>query len=147
MEDQVIIQDSIPPGPNNTIGPGPTGGPKGPPAGYKPITGTPPVAVMKVARSLLGGSFGTTTPFSIGDIHYMARIEPHWHPLDYTKGPRGWHKGCSVYIAANQELPTNSNLSIQNQPISINNPKSENVIDSGRLQFLQRIDKFLNNLE
>jgi hypothetical protein len=61
----------------------------------------------KVARSLLGGEFGTITLFQIGDKYYVARVEPHYHPpppadtptqeLSKYPKPWGWHKGVTIY--------------------------------------------------
>ena len=84
------------------IGPGPSGAPSGPPAGYKALTGTIPQGVGAMARQLLSGDFGTMTPFKVDGLKYMARVEPHYHPPGFKGGPNGWHKGVTVYVAIDQ---------------------------------------------
>lgn len=147
-QEQVTVGQSVPPS-DNSIGPGPQGGPKGPPSGFVPLPKneiTPTIA--RIASSLLGGEFGTTTPFSIGDRRYMARVEPHYHPpppqgcgtpalpdcnpQSFPK-PWGWHKGVTVYKAA---------------------PGTQTIEDyvgkssvSPRMKFLQRLDEFYQELE
>jgi hypothetical protein len=58
--------------------------------------------VAKVAKSLLGKPFGTTTEFEAGGKSYVARNEPHYHPPGYVGGPTGWHQGVTVYEAKPQ---------------------------------------------
>ena len=141
------VFDSIPPGPDNKIGPGPKGIPGKPPEGFKPISGTTPPGVSIVASSLLGGSFGTITPFQIGNAKYMARVEPHYHPPGYKSGPNGWHKGVTVYVAINNDIdstsPSPSSNAKPEQPFKYQPEKANN----GRIQLLQRIDKFLGGFE
>lgn len=127
---ELIISDSILPGPNNKIGPGASGVPSSAPLGFQPIKDSTP-EISSVAKNLLKGDFGTMTPFQIGDKKYMARVEPHYHSENYKAGPQGWHKGVTVYEAKDQ--------SNEHSPA----PK----FNKGRLQFLQRIDSFLNNLK
>jgi hypothetical protein len=81
------------------IGPGPNGLPDAPPDGYRTIhSKLEPGAVAK-ARSLLGGDWGTETPFEINGKRYMARVEPHCGPRGRKYGPVGWHKGVTLYEA------------------------------------------------
>jgi hypothetical protein len=54
------------------------------------------VTIALVARQLLGGTWGTITPFNIGNKRYMARVEPHYHPLTGAL-PHGWHKGVTIF--------------------------------------------------
>lgn len=54
------------------------------------------VTIALVARQLLGGAWGTVTPFQISDRKYMARIEPHYHSPNSVP-PFGWHKGVTIY--------------------------------------------------
>lgn len=148
-QEEVVVGQSVSQSLGGTIGPGREGAPKGPPQGYTALPEnekTP--AVGRVATSLLGGDFGTTTPFSVGSKRYMARVEPHYHqpppqgcgtpampecdPKKFPK-PWGWHKGVTVYKAA---------------------PGSESVEDlvgkpslSPRMKFLQRLDEFYQELE
>lgn len=81
------------------IGPGPDGLPTSAPEGYRAFRGHISPEVVKEANSLLGGAFGTETPFEINGKKYMARVEPHYHPPGYKGGPNGWHKGVTVYEA------------------------------------------------
>jgi hypothetical protein len=81
------------------IGPGPQGVPGSPPDGYHAMKGKVPVGAVKMAHSLLGGDWGTETPFEVNGKRYMARVEPHYHPPGFKGGPNGWHKGVSVYEA------------------------------------------------
>ncbi|MGV8123188.1 MAG: peptidoglycan-binding protein [Candidatus Xenobiia bacterium LiM19] len=69
----------------------------GAPPGYQPIRGQVPSGVSAKARSLLGGDFGTETPFELDGKKYVARVEHHYHPPGYVGGPTGWHKGVTVY--------------------------------------------------
>jgi len=109
---------------DNQIGPGPNGAPKGPPAGFKPLT-APSAEVARIAKSLLGNDFGTLIPFSIEGIKYMARLEPHYHPPGFKGGPNGWHKGVTVYQIND----------------SIKEPNNKKV---DRQKLYDRIDAFLN---
>lgn len=84
---------------DKSIGPGPKGVPGRPPEGYHALKGKIPTGVVKTAQSLLGGEYGTMTPFEINGKRYMARVEPHYHPPGYKGGPNGWHKGVTVYEA------------------------------------------------
>lgn len=77
------------------IGPGPGGLPGRPPEGYRAIPGRVSPAVGRQARSLLGGDWGTETPFAIDGKRYMARVEPH----PPNAKIRHWHKGVTVYEA------------------------------------------------
>lgn len=81
---------------DNLIGPGPTGVPKGPPSGFKPLTSVPQ-GINGIAKGFLNEEFGTMIPFTLEGIKYMARVEPHYHPPGYKGGPNGWHKGVTVY--------------------------------------------------
>ena len=148
-QEKVIIGQSEPQGAGGGIGPGPQGAPKSPPVGYVPLPKneiTPTIG--KIAHDLLNGEFGTTTPFSIGNKRYMARLEPHYHPsppagcgtpalpdCDISKFPKpwGWHKGCTVYKAA--EATTVEDYA---PPTDESNP---------RVKWLQRIDDFYNALQ
>ncbi|MBM3462144.1 MAG: peptidoglycan-binding protein [Armatimonadetes bacterium] len=69
----------------------------GPPEGYQAIRGRVPAGVTDKAKSLLGGEYGTETPFAIDGKRYVARVEQHYHPPGYQGGPNGWHKGITVY--------------------------------------------------
>jgi hypothetical protein len=84
------------------IGPGPDGVPTSAPEGYRNFRGHVSPEVVKEANSLLGGAFGTETPFEINGKKYMARVEPHYHPPGFKGGPNGWHKGVTVYEAKDQ---------------------------------------------
>ena len=128
VNENIIIGNPIKPT-DNIIGPGPNGLPKGPPIGYKPLKSTIP-EVGKVAKSLLANNFGTMIPFSIDNVNYMARVEPHYHPPGFKNGPEGWHKGITVY---QQSLGT----STSNKP-KFNNQKVINEID----EFLKKFDNF-----
>lgn len=97
--EQLIMGTSTLPD-NNQIGPGPNGAPKGPPAGYKPVS-APSADIGRVAKGLLSHDFGTITPFKLDDKMYMARVEPHYHPPGFKGGPNGWHKGVTVYEKSN----------------------------------------------
>jgi hypothetical protein len=65
------------------------------------------VTISKVAYSLLGGKFGTMTPFQIEGHCFLARVEPHYHPYppaslsekELSKWPKPWgyHKGVTIY--------------------------------------------------
>lgn len=69
----------------------------GAPQGYQTIRGQVPPGVSAKASSLLGGDFGTETPFELDGKKYVARVEHHYHPPGYVGGPTGWHKGVTVY--------------------------------------------------
>ena len=80
--------------------PQPGGGAKsGAPAGYKPMRGAVPPAVVARAKSLLSQPMGSEHPFEINGKRYLARLEHHYHPPGYQGGPNGWHKGVTVYEA------------------------------------------------
>ena len=140
-KDIVTMESSIPPK-DNSIGPGRL--PNGPPNGYIPLTvGENNATIGQVARSLLGGEFGTTTPFRITtsdgkSIRYMARVEPHYHPppppntpqdqlYKYPK-PWNWHKGVTIYKADPSKATLEDYI-----------PESS---DDAREKLLQRIDEF-----
>jgi hypothetical protein len=74
-----------------------TGQAAGAPPGYQPVKGQVPQGVAAKAKSLLGGDFGTETPFELDGKKYVARVEHHYHPPGYVGGPTGWHKGVTVY--------------------------------------------------
>lgn len=84
------------------IGPGPDGVPTSSPEGYRMLRGHISPEVVAEAKSLLGGDWGTLTPFEANGKRYMARVEPHYHPPGYQGGPNGWHKGVTVYEAKDQ---------------------------------------------
>ncbi len=69
----------------------------GAPPGYQTIKGQVPAGVTAKAKSLLGGDYGSETPFELDGKRYVARVEHHYHPPGYVGGPNGWHKGVSVY--------------------------------------------------
>jgi hypothetical protein len=69
----------------------------GAPPGFQTIKGQVPAGVTARAQSLLGGDYGTETPFELDGKRYVARVEHHYHPPGYVGGPNGWHKGVSVY--------------------------------------------------
>jgi hypothetical protein len=107
--------------------------PKGPPEGYTTLK-SPTPSVGAKAKQLLKewaiSPFGTSTPFEIDNISYMARKEPHYHSPESGKTPVGWHSGITVYIAKNQQLPA---------PTSTTTPASE---DSSKSQVATRdLDK------
>jgi hypothetical protein len=81
------------------IGPGPGGLPGSPPAGYETVHKQLPLEAVTMAKHLLGGEYGTETPFEVNGRHFMARVEPHYHPPGFVGGPNGWHKGVTVYEA------------------------------------------------
>jgi hypothetical protein len=117
--EQLIMGKSILPE-NNLIGPGPTGAPKGPPTGYKPLT-SPSPEISQIAKNLLRNDFGTTTPFILDNKMYMARVEPHYHPLGFKGGPNGWHKGVTVYekssTSATEPKPSEPSKQINNEKL------------------------------
>lgn len=80
-----------------TTGQAGSGQTTGAPPGYQPIRGQVPAGVSAKAKSLLGGDFGTETPFLLDGKKYVARVEHHYHPPGYVGGPTGWHKGVTVY--------------------------------------------------
>jgi hypothetical protein len=144
MAEDVVVEPTQPPDPSVKVGPGPTGVPGTPPKGYVALSpGERNAAIGKVAASLLGGTWGALTPFRVGNKHYMARVEPHHHPAPpagaspeeqkkYPK-PWGWHKGVTVYKASSE-------------PVASTEEYTPDKPQSGRMQFLQRIDQFLNSL-
>ena len=69
------------------------------PDGYKLFTGGAPKAVREVCQALIFKPLGTESYQSIDGVDYFFRVEPHYHPQDYDKGPRGWHVGCTTYVA------------------------------------------------
>lgn len=90
--------------PERRIGPGPTGVPGSPPEGYQRVHKQLPPAAVSTANRLLSGDYGTETPFEVNGRHFMARVEPHYHPPGFKGGPNGWHKGVTVYEADPQHL-------------------------------------------
>ena len=89
----IQIFASVPPGPDNTIGPGPQNAAHNPPEGYKITRDTNP-EIGQVAVKLLGGEWGTTTPFEIDGKNYLARVEAH---PPRPGGIQHWHKGVTIY--------------------------------------------------
>jgi hypothetical protein len=82
--------------------------PKGPPEGYTTLKSpTPSVGAKakKLLKEWASSPFGTSTPFEIDNISYMARKEPHYHSPESGKTPVGWHSGITVYVAKNQQAP------------------------------------------
>jgi hypothetical protein len=49
--------------------------------------------VLKNHEKPLGGQ----VVVDVGDKIYIARFEWHHHDESYTEGPRGWHKGVTLY--------------------------------------------------
>ena len=130
-EDVIMGKPFTPEG--NKIGPGPTGVPKGPPAGFSTLKQSKP-EISATAKKLLSHNFGTMIPFSIGTTKYMARVEPHFHPQGFKSGPNGWHKGVTVY----EQTSTDSEL----KP----NPfKPNDKVD--RQKLFEQIDQFLNKFD
>ena len=134
-QDTVIIEQSILP-PDNTITINHP--PKIPPKGFVLLPeGEKSPTISKIARGLLGGDFGTLTPFSINTRHFMARVEPHYHnppppnatPEEQAKYPKpwGWHKGVTIYKSINDIKNTFEQSSQSISP---------------RMRLLQRIDEF-----
>jgi len=80
------------------VGPGPNGVPGVPPEGYRTLRSGPAPEAAKMARSLLGGEYGTMTPFDMKGRSYMARVEPHYGPTKDNPRPH-WHKGVTLYEA------------------------------------------------
>lgn len=68
----------------------------GAPSGYTAIKGSPPVAVVKIAKEMLKKPMGTEETRTIDEKEYLFKLEPHYHAPPVK--PTGWHKGCSVYI-------------------------------------------------
>jgi hypothetical protein len=140
-QDTVVMEASVPAA-DTSIGPGRPA--TKPPQGYLSLESNENNATLgKIARSLLGGDYGTMTPFHITDAdgktrRYMARVDAHYHApppagtpqeemAKYPK-PWGWHKGVTIYKA------DPSKNSIEDYvPESPENP---------RMKFLQRIDQF-----
>jgi|SRR5579859_1061297 len=99
---------------DNSIGPKQV--PKSTPAGYVLLPDNEKTTIIaQVARKLLGGEWGTITPFKIGNKRFLARVEPHYHnpppPNTSTENlskypkPWGWHKGVTIYRAVGKDLP------------------------------------------
>ena len=78
------------------IGPGPNGVPGVPPEGYTTLRRGPSQEAVGKAWSLIGGEYGTQTPFQMAGRNYMARIEPHYGPTRDNPKPH-WHKGVTLY--------------------------------------------------
>lgn len=132
--DKTIIHKSYLPA-NNTISMENKKSAGTPPSGYARLNKTTP-EVAAVAKKLLGGEFGTLTPFESNGVKYMARVEPHYHkppptgadPAQYPK-PWGWHKGVTIY----QKSDGKSENKLNNSP--------------ARKDLFQRIDDFLNQIK
>lgn len=145
-EQDVKVEPTQPPDPTIRVGPGANGVPGKPPTGYLPLPASEKSATIgKIASSLLGGEWGALTPFSISGKRYMARVEPHFHPIpppgtppgELKKFPKpwGWHKGVTVYKAASAKA--------EEKPTASETEYSPDKPVSGRVQLLQRIDNFL----
>jgi hypothetical protein len=48
--------------------------------------------IVKIAKSMLGNSMGTCTPFTADNKNYQGCVEYHWDKI------KGKHKGVTVYI-------------------------------------------------
>jgi hypothetical protein len=57
-------------------------------------------AVVRTARSLLNLPLGAGRFVSVEGNQYAFCLEPHYHPPGFSRGPVGWHKGVTVYDAA-----------------------------------------------
>lgn len=70
------------------------------PAGYRRMASnevTPELSSR--AQSLLGGDYGTTTPFTASDGRdVLAAVELHYHEPGGVLKPWGWHKGVSLFV-------------------------------------------------
>ncbi|HEY9684964.1 MAG TPA: hypothetical protein V6C86_25530 [Oculatellaceae cyanobacterium] len=64
------------------------------PAGCRAITGPVPQDAAIEAQRLLGGDWGTITPFTSGGVKYMARVEEHGP--DCLRPYK--HKGVTLYL-------------------------------------------------
>jgi hypothetical protein len=75
--------------------------PVAPPVAVRPLRGrelTPDL--VRRARDVLRheeAPFGTQVVVEKGDKVYIARFEWHYHDELATEGPRGWHKGVTLY--------------------------------------------------
>jgi hypothetical protein len=68
----------------------------GAPSGYTALKGSPPAAVVKIAKEMLKKPMGAQEKRTIDETEYLFQLEPHYH--EPPAKPTGWHKGCSVYI-------------------------------------------------
>jgi len=61
-------------------------------------------ALIAQARKILGAHhadpYGTEIPFEIDEVHYVARIEEHYHPPGGPRKPWGYHPGVSLFLDA-----------------------------------------------
>lgn len=59
--------------------------------------------IVNAAEEYLGqvmrahAPLGTQTEETIDGRRYVLRLERHYHPPGYKRGPNGWHKGITVY--------------------------------------------------
>jgi hypothetical protein len=68
----------------------------GAPSGYADIKGSPPPAVVKIAKEMLKKPMGAQEKRTIDEQEYLFQLEPQYHAPPAK--PTGWHKGCSAYI-------------------------------------------------
>ena len=66
-----------------------------PPARVPMVHITP--AVVRLAKGFLDLPMGTERYLEVDGRRCVFVVEPHWHPMNFVGGPRGWHKGVSVY--------------------------------------------------
>ncbi len=121
----------------------------GPPPGYKVLKKIPPGMNAK-AKTFLNGNYGDTSIFQMNGKNYAARVEQHYHPPGYVGGPIGKHKGVTIYEAIDQnatppEVAPSDQKTIEPKLNRQYVARTE-TSNSGRMQFLQRIDKFLSKL-
>jgi hypothetical protein len=110
-----------------------------PPPGYKRVKSVSP-EVQQIAKSLLNGNFGQSTLFTHDGISYIGRVEQHFHSPDYKgTGPKGYHKGVTVYQA--DKLNTKP-LQAPSTEVAKLQQKSPSV----RTKLLQRIEDFLSKI-
>lgn len=132
VTEKTIIHKTVIPE-NNQITSKPNQASGTPPVGYKRLNSVS-TEISSIAKKLLGGEFGSITPFELNGEQYLARVEPHYHQppppgADASKYPKpwGWHKGVTVY--------QKNNIS----EITVN--KLENKKD-----IFSKIDDFLNKI-
>ncbi|HEY9715439.1 MAG TPA: hypothetical protein V6C72_18340, partial [Chroococcales cyanobacterium] len=70
-----------------------------PPQGYERLHSAPPPDAVAFANRFLSQPMGAEATFEAHGRHYMARVEPHYHPQGFQGGPTGWHKGVTIYEA------------------------------------------------
>ena len=87
----------------------------GAPQGFM-ILKKPTPAVVQKAKELLKNNLSDEFQFTIDNIKYFARLEPHYHPPGYKNGPNGWHKGVTVYVERTPGEQKKQEESVQ-QPI------------------------------